>query len=265
MRQVVALACRAPSIGNSQPWRWAASDERIELWADRTQWLGATDPDSRQLIVSCGAALHHARVAAAGLGRPTAVVRQPRPDEPDLLASLYLRRGSPTPGALAELAALEQRRTDRRRFTSWPMAEDRLATLIQAVDTPGVHVVSLADHGVRTTLDRLVINATGSAQTLLPSDGLLALATDTDDTIARLRAGEALSQLWLRATTDGLSVVPISEVVESPSTHEVLANEVLGGLVHPQLLIRVGWQEIGGREALRSPRRPLSEVLEVIG
>lgn len=262
VRRVVELATRAPSIGNSQPWRWSATGQTLTLRADDTLRLPHEDPDGRQLVISCGAALHHARIAAAAGGRPAAVVRVPDPVDPTVLARLRLRRGPVTPGALAELAALEARHTDRRRFTSWPMTDDRVLQLVRSVDAPGVHAVALTDPVVRSSVDPLVRRATGDPTTILPSDGLLALCTDVDDREHRLRTGEALGALWLHATREGLSVVPLSQVVESTDTREELCA-LFAGLVHPQLLVRVGWQEIGGREDHRSPRRPVDEVLNL--
>ena len=87
------------------------------------------------------------------------------------------------------------------------------------------------------------------------------IATDADDPQAWLRAGEALGQLWLHAMNDGLSVVPLSQVVEVDETRSALHHEVLGGLLHPQLLVRIGWQEIARSTLPRTPRRPLDEVL----
>jgi nitroreductase len=262
LRRLVELACRAPSIGNSQPWRWSVTGATVDLYADRSRRVPHSDPIGRQLVVSCGAALHHARAAAAALGRPTAVFRLPDPARPDLLATLRTRHGPVTPGALAELEALEARHTDRRRFTSWPVTEDRMVRLAQAIDGPGVQAVAFTDRRARSEVDRLVQRSTGDPRTVVPSDGLLALCTDHDDTLSWLRTGEALSALWLRATTDGLSIVPLSEVVESPDTRERLVD-LFGGLVQPQLLVRVGWQEIGARQEQRSPRRPVDEVLEL--
>ena len=68
LRAVVELACLAPSIHNTQPWTWRLRDGLLELHADATRRLPAADPTSRSLVISCGAALHHARVAARALG-----------------------------------------------------------------------------------------------------------------------------------------------------------------------------------------------------
>ncbi len=93
------------------------------------------------------------------------------------------------------------------------------------------------------------------------SDGLIVIGTDADDRLAWLRAGEALSQLWLHATTDSLAVVPLSQVVEVEETRRSLRFEVLGGAVHPQILVRMGWQELGLSRRRPTPRRPVDDVL----
>jgi nitroreductase len=83
---VITLALRAPSIHNSQPWRWVLGDNSVHLFVDPDRQLAITDPDSRDLLVSCGAALHHLRVAFAAVGWATTVHRLPNPAQPDHLA-----------------------------------------------------------------------------------------------------------------------------------------------------------------------------------
>src|SRR5688572_15759901 len=89
----VALATRAPSLHNTQPWRWAFDERTVHLRADRLHWLPATDPEGRDLLLSCGAALHHLRVALAARGVATEVQRFPDPADPDHLATLRLSLG----------------------------------------------------------------------------------------------------------------------------------------------------------------------------
>ena len=55
-----AAARHAPSILNTQPWRWRVSPGRLELFAEPRRHLAVTDPDGRLLLLSCGAVLHHA-------------------------------------------------------------------------------------------------------------------------------------------------------------------------------------------------------------
>ncbi|GAA3223599.1 hypothetical protein GCM10017691_10710 [Pseudonocardia petroleophila] len=75
----VERALWAPSVHNTQPWRWRFTASGIELHADPARHLTATDPDGRDLVLSCGAALHHLRVALAAAHLSAHVHRSPHP------------------------------------------------------------------------------------------------------------------------------------------------------------------------------------------
>ena len=307
--RVVELALRAPSVHNTQPWLWRITDDTIELHADRSRQLHVADPSGRNLTISCGAALHHASVAAAALGWPADVVRLPDPRNPDHLATLVLRPGFSTPHSEADLAALARRRTDRRRFTSWPVPPERLAHLAAAVQAPDISVVPITDVSDRFRVELLASRATaleqsdrryaeeqaawvarsatdgvpedalprsnghrpmhtsrfalsGSAEEPLDvSDGLVTICTADDGPDAWLRSGELLCRLWVEAMEEGLSLVPLSQVIEVDETRIALQHDILGGLVHPQMLVRIGWQEIARSPQPPTPRRPLADVL----
>ena len=47
IRDAVMLASRAPSLHNSQPWRWVVEDARLHLWADPLRMMHATDHTGR--------------------------------------------------------------------------------------------------------------------------------------------------------------------------------------------------------------------------
>lgn len=93
------------------------------------------------------------------------------------------------------------------------------------------------------------------------ADGLLVIGTGTDDAAAWLRSGLALTRIWLRATDEGLSLVPLSQAVEVSDSRTHLTHEVLPGGVLPQILVRIGWQEIGRSGLPRTARRPVAEIL----
>ncbi|WP_067701120.1 Acg family FMN-binding oxidoreductase [Nocardia jejuensis] len=114
----VALAVRAPSVHNTQPWRWRLSETAIHLYADASRQLSVTDPTQRELLMSCGAALHHMRVALAMLGWSARVTHCPDPDDPDHLARIQLTAAHPTAADIELAAAIAHRRSDRRRYGS---------------------------------------------------------------------------------------------------------------------------------------------------
>src|SRR6185312_15036503 len=58
----------APSVHNTQPWRWVVRGDRLELRAAPERQLREQDADGRLMVLSCGAALHHALVALAASG-----------------------------------------------------------------------------------------------------------------------------------------------------------------------------------------------------
>lgn len=114
IQMALQQACRAPSIHNTQPWRWEFDGTSLFLYRDNTRLLTAADPTGRQLVISCGAMLHHLRTVLAARGWRTDLERLPDPLRPDLLARLGLRPWpDPPDGVLARAAAIGDRRTDR--------------------------------------------------------------------------------------------------------------------------------------------------------
>ena len=140
VEELVRTACRAPSVHNTQPWRWRASGSRIDLYADYTRQLVYADPGRRDLMISCGAALHHLQAAAAALGWAARVRRVPDPTDERLVASAQLRETAPAPDAAEVLAAIEARRTDRRRPSSVPVSSAELHALAAAGSAWGAQV-----------------------------------------------------------------------------------------------------------------------------
>jgi nitroreductase len=116
-RRVVELAARAPSVHNTQPWRFVAAGDRLDLYADRDRQLTALDPTGRQLVLSCGAALGFARIAVRALGLGCRVELLPDDRDLDHLARLTVGPPRPAPPDDVALArAIGRRRTVRDRF-----------------------------------------------------------------------------------------------------------------------------------------------------
>src|SRR6476469_370705 len=79
LTEAATAAGYAPSIHNTQPWRWRLAGHTLELFTDRSRVLAVTDPDARLATLSCGVALHHARMSLAAQGWQATTTRMPEP------------------------------------------------------------------------------------------------------------------------------------------------------------------------------------------
>ena len=140
LREAAEKALAAPSIFNTQPWRWQISDGTLRLWADRERQLMVADPEGRLLTISCGVALHHALVALAADGHLRTVRRLPDPGDPDLLAEVRITgRHRPTDSEVQLKEAIRLRRTDRRAFSQGVPVE-AIPALINAAESQQAHL-----------------------------------------------------------------------------------------------------------------------------
>ena len=121
IEQALTLACRAPSLHNSQPWRWVLEGNAVQLFVDKDRVLYATDHSGREALLGCGAVLDHFRVAMAAAGWVANVDRFPNPNNLLLLASVDF---SPMEFVTEAIVAVRKRsllrRTDRLPFAEPP-------------------------------------------------------------------------------------------------------------------------------------------------
>jgi hypothetical protein len=134
LRRAVGRGMLAPSIHNTQPWRFVLADDALEIHADPIRRLSVVDPRGRQLMLSCGCALFNVRVSLEAAGYAVSVLRLPDPSRPELVARVTV-----TPLAQAgsaELGVLDQvidgRRTNRRQFTGEVVPDSLLVLLVDA-------------------------------------------------------------------------------------------------------------------------------------
>ncbi len=138
LRQAAVMAGRAPSIHNSQPWRWRPGAQTLDLFLARDRVPPSPDAEACFTVLSCGAALHHARVQIAAQGWSAVVQRMPDPAEPDHLARVRVTGRIPVEPVATLLAqAAEIRRTDRRDRPSPPLDTDKLRCVGMAVRQEG--------------------------------------------------------------------------------------------------------------------------------
>jgi len=166
VRTALSLAARAPSVHNTQPWRWQVDAHSLHLYSDASRQLPNTDPDGRDLILSCGAALHHCLVAFAAVGWRSKVTRLPNPADPSHLAAVELFPYEADSVDVALAAAIPRRRTDRRYYSSWPVPVGDIALMAARAARNGVTLCRVED------MDNLQKIVTQSVQEHLNNDYL---------------------------------------------------------------------------------------------
>jgi hypothetical protein len=160
LRVAVEHAIMAPSVHNTQPWRFRLDGSELALRADRIRALPILDPDGRELVLSCGAALYFVRAVVRVMGHEPLVALAPDPSDPDLLATVRV-------GATHEPTALDHRlvnamfarRTHRRRFMDLAVNDDLLGLLEEAASSEGAWLAWVEQAGARAALADLIAQA----------------------------------------------------------------------------------------------------------
>jgi len=316
IEEAVTLACRAPSLHNSQPWRWVAAGATLQLWSDPYRSMTATDHTGRELMLSCGAVLDHLRVAMAAAGWESATERFPTPDNLNHLATLQLRpTEAVTKADRLRADAICRRRTDRLPFeapSAWPaleselrravipfgvvldvVADDERPSLAEAsrlteklrrydtsylselrwwtspFESDATHVPQGAmvstSEAARVDIARAFPPAGGGKRRATidhDRSKIVVLSTCDDEPKNLLRCGEALSAVLLECTTSGMATCTLTHMTELTQSRSIIA-QIIGTAAQPQLLIRVGRSPAHEQRVEPTPRRPLTEVLEI--
>jgi nitroreductase len=138
LRRAVLAAVRAPSLHNSQPWRFRLRDGAIEVLTDPDRELAVADRVGWAVRIACGAATFNARLALAHNGTPADVVVRPDPAEPGLIARLTPGHARPPTYAEQELyAAVPHRHSNRRPFWPNPVPSAERVRLVEAARAEG--------------------------------------------------------------------------------------------------------------------------------
>ena len=142
---LVDVAARAPSVHNTQPWRFAVIGQTIEFYADASRQL-LEDLAGREMIISCGAALFGLRLAVRSLGYQPEVDLFPEPSQRRLLARVRAGRRAPvTSDERAMLQAVPHRHTHRGAFDPGPLPAGLLERLRDDVAAEGATLVVIGD------------------------------------------------------------------------------------------------------------------------
>lgn len=146
LEKLISAAAAAPSIHNTQPWRYRLDTDTstLEVRAATDRALRHIDPLARALHLSVGAALFNLRVAVAHFGWEPVLRLLPDPAEPGLLGSVRL--AGPLPGGGRHqhqdhrpdlYDVLWRRHSSRLPFTERPLPPELITELTEAAHAEG--------------------------------------------------------------------------------------------------------------------------------
>jgi nitroreductase len=138
LREVVELATLAPSVHNTQPWRFSWDGATLRVREDPERSLPVLDPDARERAISCGAAVQHAVLALQDVGHDCTVEIAPDPEDALLVAAIAVTGdASADPVEQALLAAIPRRYTDRGTFSPIEVPVETIERLRAAAEHHG--------------------------------------------------------------------------------------------------------------------------------
>lgn len=199
VQAALSLARRAPSVHNTQPWRWVFDGHRLQLYRDTSRRLFSADPQGRQLIISCGAMLDHVRTAFAAAGWDTEVIRLPDTAADHLATVGFTPAPESSDTVRARAAAIDRRYTDRL-----PMLPPRDWERVE----PGLHTTA-TDRG-------------GTFEVLGDSARLRLAAASAQSAALREYDPQYLNELhWWAGNDSPADGVPISALVSAAELAQV--------------------------------------------
>ena len=159
MAFLVRYATLAPSSHNIQPWKFRVTADGVEVYADYTRRLRVCDPDSRELVMSVGAAVFNLRVAASYFGFHSCVSVNEKDSEAPI-ATVRMTDAHPCkPEDLMLkqfLPVIPRRRTNRQPFLEARVATSVVHTLASVHEGPDASLHVTTDPAVNRSVAELV-------------------------------------------------------------------------------------------------------------
>lgn len=218
LTHTIAQAVLAPSLHNSQPWRFRIHPTGISVRLDPERRLPASDPDDRAARMACGAAIYNLRLAlAVEVGVRPQVRLLPDPDDHDLLAEVTFQGPADahpaTPREQDLYRAIAQRHSNRYPFDPAPVEQGAVAAMVDAADVEGGWLAVLTDPAHTGMVGALVRRA----NQVLHADA---------DYQREIRA-------WIRPDTGAAEGITVRAAGYRPAPHDTFPARDYGGRERP--------------------------------
>lgn len=156
---LISSAGLAPSMHNTQPWRFEINGPVIDVILDEERTLPAEDRSGRMILIGLGAATFNLRVAAAMLGYESTFATEPDPDRPEIAIRVFLSgRQTPIPPLAGLYGELRRRHTYRGPMMATPVSS-RLTDLITSAARGEGADLRWLDNAERQRLTRILREA----------------------------------------------------------------------------------------------------------
>lgn len=154
LRFLLSYAVLAPSRHNAQPWAFEIEGDELRVFADLSRALPVVDPDGRELVMACGAAILNLRIAAAHFGHATSVELLAEHRRDALLARVRLEERRATTPELEELfQAIPRRHTNRLPLDGREPPDGLVAQLVRDARSEGVWLRPVEENARRAVAE----------------------------------------------------------------------------------------------------------------
>jgi nitroreductase len=138
-RALVGAAVLAPSLWNTQPWRFEAEGNRVRIVSDVQRWMQSLDPEQKNLHLSLGCALENLLIATRAYGLRTSVSYLPHDGLGNVAAEVTWMPGD-APRDRQLFDAIPSRRTNRQDYDGRGIfLQNRARLTAQVADDTRLH------------------------------------------------------------------------------------------------------------------------------
>jgi nitroreductase len=265
---LLRYAILAPSSHNIQPGKFSVGEDEIQIFVEKTRWLKVADPDQRELYISVGCALENLLIAAEHFGYGHQVAYFPEPANEELAAVVkFMPHGEPsTFREPALFEAISSRHTNRKFYEERPIPQSDLQHLQNHCVEEGIWLHMTDELEIKRKADELIIRG-DAIQFSDPAfreelgywigQGLLCTPWLMSK-MAQVKVGQVFERVCLAATMLGISVHPMSQILQIPELKTGVGKLIPKSDIFPQHTFRLGYAE---QEKGHTPRRQLDEVL----